>query len=68
MRSGNIKEKFHLQPKGLSAHYLTMLTLSSAPNSNISQPHSPPDSKSFGSWQAYYGQWGPTALNKKFAC
>lgn len=66
MQPGHIKGKYQLHSRGLSAHILTGLTLSSAPNSNISTAP-----KSSGRWKfwvkLHHGQWGPTALNKK-AC
>lgn len=36
MRSGNVTEKYHLQPRGLRSHLFSILTLSSDPNSNVS--------------------------------
>lgn len=47
MRSGNMRGKYHLQPRGLSAHILTMLTLSSGPNSNISPASKSPWQRKF---------------------
>lgn len=60
-RTHVIKEKHHLQTRGLGSHLFTILALSSAPNSIVS-----PDSESFGSWQAAFS-WsaGPHCSEQK---